>query len=188
MIRLFSSGWETFPWWGHDQSHIWLNGFPPLRHTVHHCISENWGRPNFYTSFIKMGKSKAGGLSSTDVRCRHLCGLTNQKESDCVIPLYDSTACITCRKANASKVSAADTSAFHFQQQNRKVSAFLPDCMLWTGCVWEARKLCEFCARLSSMVLPLSWLDCQGGAELHCMCKGKVLQVGGCWEKAELWF
>lgn len=39
-----------------------------------------------------------------------------------------------------------------------------------------------------TIVLPLSWPNCQGGVELHCTCKGKTLQIGGCWEEAELWF
>lgn len=117
IIRLLSSRWETFPGWGHNQSHIWLNGFPPLRDTVHHRVSENWGWPNFYTPFRKTGKTKAREPSRADVRCRHLCNLTNQKESDCVILPCDSPARTTCRKANASKISAADTSAFHFSSR-----------------------------------------------------------------------
>lgn len=80
--------------------------------------------------FTKTSKSKAGGLSRADVGCRHLCSLTNQKESDSVILPYDGTACITQRKASALKDSAADTSVFHFQQQNKKVSAFPADCVL----------------------------------------------------------
>lgn len=80
------------------------------------------------------------------------------------------------------------TAPLFISSEDWKASAFPTDCTLWIGCAWSARNLCELCAGLSSMVLPLSWRGCQGGTCTHLMCKGKILQVGSGWEEGELLF
>lgn len=144
--------------------------FPPLRHTVHHCISENWGPPHFYTPFTKIGKSKAG-LSRADVGCRHLCNLTNQKQSECVIPPYDSTACITHRKASALKISAEDTSAFRFSFPAAQQEGFCTPCRLhamnWM-CMGSQKALWALCwDQLNGFATELAWWPGWSRDRLH---------------------
>lgn len=124
-------------------SHIQLRGFPPLRHTVHHYTSENGELPNFYTPLTKPGKLEAGGLSNTDMKRKHLCTLTKQQKSDCVI------LPITCRKATEPKILATDSPMLLISSSRTCLLSglvFPADCMLWIGCARSDRNRCKLCA------------------------------------------